>query len=299
VFQFPLFWRIVMYAIVVFFGCIGLFIATQDLLPGLFFIGFALLGLVGASTLSPKVEVSESGIRVSSTFSAAATGWDEIAKMKSNAIKRRLELTKRNGEMVNVSTQVSGYTKIVEILQKRRPDLFGMEARPRTQTSAFSSSYDDDLSAGYTNAASSGSAFKGKKTFKKGFFKQYGALFVFIPALLYSAYTLLSQPQYRLGAGISTVICLILIILPFLQISSVKLEPNKLTVESIFEEKVLSPKDIREIKMQSVRGRYGRVTNYVNIVTVQGKNYPLQGFAEGEEIIYGILMNWWNAHGTG
>lgn len=298
VFQFPLFWRIVMYAIVVIFACIGLFIATQDLLPGLFFIGFAVLGLVGAWTLSPRIEVSESGIRASSTFSAAATGWDEIAKMKSNGMKRRLELTKRSGEVVNVSTQVSGYTKIVEILQKRRPDLFGMEARPQTQTSAFSS-FGDESPAGYANAVPSVPAFKGKKTFKKGFFKQYGSLLVFIPALMYAAYVLLTQPQNRIGAGISTVVCLILIILPFLQVSSVKLEPDKLTVESIFEEKVLSPKDIREIKMQSVRGRYGRVTNYVNVVTAQGKNYPLQGFSEGEEIIYGTLMNWWNAHGHG
>jgi len=79
VFQFPLFWRIVMYVIVVLFGCVGLLVATQDLLPGLFFMGFAVLSLVGAWTLSPKVEVSESGIRVSSTFSTRQTRWDEIA----------------------------------------------------------------------------------------------------------------------------------------------------------------------------------------------------------------------------
>lgn len=299
VFQFPLFWRIVMYAIVVLFACIGLFIATQDLLPGLFFIGFAVLGLVGAWTLSPRIEVSESGIRVSGTFSSASTRWDEITKMKSNAMKRRLELTKSSGEVVNVSTQVGGYTKIVEILQKRRPDLFGMTATPLTQTSAFPSSYNDGAYAGYGVASPAAPSFTGKKTFSKGFFKQYGSLFVFIPALMYSAYVLLVQPQNRIGAGISTIVCLILIVLPFLQISSVKLEPNKLTVESVFEEKVISPKDISEIKMQSVRGRYGRVTNYVNIVTVQGKNYPLQGFPDGEEIIYGTLVNWWNAHGSG
>ena len=300
VFQFPLFWRIVMYVIVVLFGCVGLLVATQDLLPGLFFMGFAVLSLVGAWTLSPKVEVSESGIRVSSTFSTRQTRWDEIAKMKSNSMKRRLELTKRNGEVVNVSTQVSGYPQIVEILRKRRPDLFGAgQPRPQTQTSAFDSSSNDRSSVGYADASPAAPSFKGTKTFSKSLIKQYGSLLVFIPALMYSAYTLFTQPQYRFGAGISTVVCLILIVLPFLQISSVKLQPNKLTVESIFEEKVFSPKDIREIKMESVRGRYGRVTNYVNIVTTQGKNYPLQGFSEGEEIIYGILMNWWSAHDNG
>ena len=48
--------------------------------------------------------------------------------------------------------------------------------------------------------------------------------------------------------------------------------------------------------MQSVRGRYGRVTNFVNIVTVQGRNYPMQGFSDGDEIIYGILRQWWESY---
>jgi hypothetical protein len=269
-------------------------------LPGLFFIGFAFLVLVSSLALLPKVEVSEAGIRASGIFSKAETRWDEIAKIKSSSMKSRLELTKRNGQVVKVSTQVSGYPQVVEILRKKRPDLFGASPqRPQTQTSAFASPSDDGASARHANASPAVAAFKGKKTFNKSFIKQYGSLLVFIPALMYSAYALLTQPQNRVGAGISTVVCLILIVLPFLQVSSVKLEPNKLTVESLFEEKVLGPKDIREIKMESVRGRYGRVTNYVNIVTVQGKNYPLQGFSEGDEIIYGILMNWWSARGDG
>ena len=78
-----------------------------------------------------------------------------------------------------------------------------------------------------------------------------------------------------------------------------QVEPNKLTVETLFEEKVFSAKEIREIKMDTVRGRYGRATNFVNILPLKGKNYPLQGFSEGDEIIYGVLMNWWSAHGNG
>jgi hypothetical protein len=73
-------------------------------------------------------------------------------------------------------------------------------------------------------------------------------------------------------------------------------EPNKLTVQTFFEEKELSAHQIKEIKMQSVHGRYGRVTNFVNIIPVEGKKYPVSGFSEGEEIIYGFLMNWWNRY---
>ena len=85
-------------------------------------------------------------------------------------------------------------------------------------------------------------------------------------------------------------------LIPFLQVSSIKVEPNKLTVETFFEQKEWNARQIKEIKMQAVRGRYGRVTNFVHIVPTEGKKYPLSGFSEGEEIIYGYLMNWWNAY---
>ena len=90
-----------------------------------------------------------------------------------------------------------------------------------------------------------------------------------------------------------------MLILPLFQVSAVKVEPGKLTVESLFEEKVFSANEIREIKMDAVRGRYGHATNFVNILPVKGKNYPLEGFSEGNEIIYGLLVNWWNAHRNG
>ena len=87
---------------------------------------------------------------------------------------------------------------------------------------------------------------------------------------------------------------MLVMIIPLFQVSTVKVEPNKLTIETFFEQKELAARQIKEIKMQSVRGRYGRVTNLVNIIPVEGKNYPLGGFSDGDEIIYGILMNWWN-----
>jgi hypothetical protein len=73
-------------------------------------------------------------------------------------------------------------------------------------------------------------------------------------------------------------------------------EPNKLTIETFFEQKELSARQVKEIKMQAVRGRYGRVTNFVYIIPIEGKKYPLSGFSEGEEMIYGYLMNWWNTY---
>jgi len=88
----------------------------------------------------------------------------------------------------------------------------------------------------------------------------------------------------------------LLCLIPFLQVGTIKVEPNKLTIETFMEEKIVSAKQIKEIKMKSVRGRYGRVTNFVNVVLAEGKNYPIGGFIDGDEVIYNFLMKWWETY---
>ena len=85
-------------------------------------------------------------------------------------------------------------------------------------------------------------------------------------------------------------------LIPFLQVGSDQSGTEQLTIETFFEQKELTASEIKEIKMQAVQGRYGRVTNFVHIVPLEGKKYPLGGFSEGEEVIYGYLMNWWNTY---
>jgi lipopolysaccharide export LptBFGC system permease protein LptF len=305
VFKYPIVWRVLMYIFVAVFGCVGvlMLIDKSTFFTGLAFLGFSALMLIVALVISPTVEVSDTGIRASGIFSSAETGWDEIVKMKSNAMKRRLELTKRNKQMVNVSTQVSGYPQIVEILRTKRPDLFGIAPNPQAQTSAFSSSYNNTPSTSYESpsAAPSAPSFKGTRTFKRNFFRQYASYLLIIPLCLLAVSVVASDPdsQHKIGAGITVAVCIFAIFTPLFQVTTVKVTGNKLTVETLFEEKSFTAKEIREIKMQTVRGRYGTATNYVSIFPIKGKNYPLQGFSEGEEIIYGILTNWWNANRNG
>ncbi len=126
----------------------------------------------------------------------------------------------------------------------------------------------------------------------------YGLLLFVVPLGILAALAVFTetQSQYRLGAGLTAVVCFLFVILPFFQVGLVKVEPNKLTVESFIEQKAFSAKEIKDIQMASVRGRYGRVTNYVNIIPAKGKNYPMQGFNDGDEIIYGILRQWWESY---
>ena len=176
---------------------------------------------------------------------------------------------------------------MVEILRQKRPDLFGTPQASPVQ--------------GYERLQPTtrldSPAFTGSKTFKKSFIKQYGFLFALIPmCLLLAGLGLAASAETRIAFLVSAGFCALLMLIPFFQVSEVKVEPNKLTVQTFFEEKEFSAHQIKEIKMQSVRGRYGRVTNFVNILPVEGKNYPLSGFSEGEEMLYGFLMNWWNRY---
>jgi len=289
-----------MYVSVVFFGCVGVLIALQNVVSSLFFFGFAFLMLITALAFSPSVEVSAKGIRASGMFSSTAIQWEEIAKVKSNNMKRRLELSKKNGEMVNVSTQVSGYPQIVEIIRTKRPDLFGMGSKPQTQTSAFSSTYDNERMEdhGSVNPAQS---FSGKRIFKKSFLANYGVLLLMLPICLVGGwFAITASTNENRFAGIGVILVgLFFMGASLFNINRVKLEGNKLTTETFFGEKEYTAKQIKAINMKTVRSRRGVASNFINVQPVKGSAISLAGFVEGDEILYGILMNWWSSYRSG
>jgi len=294
VFKYSTVSRIATYIIAVLFGC-SFLLALQDVSLLLIPCGAFFLILPAVWIVSKQVEVSSKGIRASQLFGllGSEVSWNEIAGIQSKG--NHVVLTTKKGQAVKVTTQVVGYPAIVETLRQKRPDLFSMPSANSARGNGFSSEYGMSASLG-SDIPNTTPTFSGTRTFKKSFFKQYGLLLVVLPLGLFSAVAAFANSEYRLGAGITAVVCFLMMILPFLQVGLVRVEPNKLTVESFIEQKEFSAKEIREIKMESVRGRYGRVTNYVNIVTDQKKNYPLQGFRDGDEIIYGILQQWWESY---
>jgi hypothetical protein len=287
VFKYPLFWRILMYLFLAFFACIGLIVAPLNVVNSLPFFLLALaMGLV-IMAFSPKVEISETGIRASSLFSSSEARWGDIKSMKSGGMSQRLDLHKSDGQVVKVSAQVSGYPRIVEIIRQKRPDLFGMAvSSPAGQGNQLASS----------SYGSSTPAFTGTKSFKKSALMQYGGFLLYTPLCLLSFWTLLTESEYQVGAFVVGIACLALMVFSLFQVNAIKVEPNKLTVQTLFGEKDFSAREIREIKMQSVRRRYGNVTTYVVVTSLEGKKYSLMGFSDGTEIIYGFLTNWWNAY---
>ena len=281
------------------FCCLGLAAASRSLSSAIPSLGLALLFGLTAVSLSSKVEVTEAGIRTSSLFGGGEMIWNEIASLKSNAFQRKLELTSHQGKLLKVSTQVKGYGVIVELLRQKRPDLFGQAApaEPRLSPSAVEASPSVEPLPGATASQPPVSpAFDGPRTFQKSFLRQYGLLLALVPFFFLLVWLGLASPESRTASFISAGVCGLLMLIPFFQVSAVKVEPDKLTVETFFEQKELSARQIKEIKMQSLRGRYGRITNIVKIIPVEGKTYPLGGFSDGEEILYGFLRNWWNTY---
>ncbi|HEX6034990.1 MAG TPA: hypothetical protein VFY83_11165, partial [Anaerolineales bacterium] len=133
------------------------------------FVPALFMGLFALSVTS-KVVVSETGIRSSNLLSSAEIQWNDIASIKPNSSKRKLNLVSKKGKSVNISTQVKDYHALIEILRQKRPDLFGTDLPSPTQ--------EDQPAAGYQQPqAAAAPAFTGTKTFEKSFFRQYGWTF--------------------------------------------------------------------------------------------------------------------------
>jgi hypothetical protein len=109
-----------------------------------------------------------------------------------------------------------------------------------------------------------------------------------------SVMAVFTDKENMIVALIMGAVFLFMMITPFFAVSAVKMEGNKITIETFLEEKELTASQIKEIKMKSVRSR-STVHHFV-VISADKKNYSLGGFSDGAEIIYGFLLNWWNAY---
>ena len=294
VFQYSPWVRNLMYFLIIFSGFSGLMITPKSFIAGMFFVTIGLLMLAILLFTFPNVEIRDTGIRVATAFSGNEVRWDGIINIKPNAPKSRLEIYRKNGEVVKLSTNVDGYQQIVEILRKRRPDLFVTNQMSSIGLPALES----DNAAGLRNAGAIAAAptFAGDRIFKKSFLKQFGSYLYLIPMCLLVSWLAFAKMDNKTALILSVIVWPVMLVLPLFQVNTVTVTQKTLTIESFFEQKVFSAREINAIKMQTVRELYGQATNYVNILPIKGKTYSLTGFPESEETIFGVLTNWWIAH---
>ena len=125
---------------------------------------------------------------------------------------------------------------------------------------------------------------------------QYGSYFLVVPLFLGSAGFIYAAPEYKVGASIAMLFCLLMICRPFFQVSQVKVEPDILTIETFFGEKKYSTQQIKNIDMKTIRSRGGRASKSIHFQPSKGSAITLAGFAEGDEVLYGFLTNWWGVY---
>ena len=199
--------------------CGGLLLASQNMGRGLPSLALALLFGLSAVSLWSKVEVTGSGIRSSGMLGSTQVKWDEIASLKSNSMKRKLELISSKGRSVSISTQVQGYPKVIEILRQKRPDLFDESKLSASQANPLTPGYEASPATTNDNLP----AFTETRTFRKSFFKQYGLLLALIPmCLLFAWLGLAASAETRTAFLVTAGFCALLMLIPFFQVSGVK-----------------------------------------------------------------------------
>jgi len=98
-----------------------------------------------------------------------------------------------------------------------------------------------------------------------------------------------------LGAAIFLFFGLTLIAINLFGIQGLTVEAGQLTIAGAFSDEQLTPTQVSEIALKTIRGRRGRVTHVVVITRAAGGAISLSGLEGGPELLYGTLMNWWQA----
>ena len=290
VFRYSPWIRTLMYFSIIVSGCGGLLIAPKSFIASMFFAAIGLLLLTIVLFNFPNVEVRDSGIRVTTALSGNEVRWDGIINIKSNIPKHRLEIYRKNGDIVKISTRVSGYPQIIETIRKRRPDLF---VASQLSSNGKSTVESDKARGSSSSGAAAAPTFAGDRIFKKSFLRQFSPYFYLVPVCLFISWLAFSNTEHGTAVLLSMIIWPVMLVLPLFQVNTVKVEQQRLTIESFFEQKMFSAREIHAIKMQKVHELYGQAANHINILPNKGRNYSLTGFSESGEIMYGVLTNWW------
>lgn len=281
VFRYPILILLATYSFAMLFFFANI-VAIQE--PSMFLLlcGLSLAALASIWVVSAKIEINEEGISSSRMFGMvwAQVKWDEIKSAKSAA--QGLSLITQNGSSVKIISQVSGYPSVVKILRERRPDLFDITPSVRAGSE----------NEGFIQSAS---AFAGKKVFTKGFLGRFGSYILTLPFFLVCIWAMFAERENMIAASIGAVMGFFMILSPLFDVFELTVTGNKIKFVSMFDEKELAAGSIREVKMKTVRSR-SVVHHFPALVTDKGKEYTLKGFSEGSEMLYGFLLNWWNAH---
>ena len=231
------------------------------------FAGGSLFLLIPVWFVSAVVTVTSSGISLSRWFGLyrREAAWSEIESIEPGPMGVGLDLKLAGGRWLVISSQMSSYARIVEILQRSRPDLFRL---PGTGT------------------------FSGSKTFRKGFFGKYWLSFF---ASILTMFFLASIPTIFFAIVLG-IFCYISWRAALHNVHTVTVEGDRLSARSFRDKYELTAQQVRDIRIVTQRNTRGVATGLVQIDRLEGGEIMLSRFPEGNEIMYGFLRSWWSAY---
>lgn len=232
------------------------------------FAGFFLLLLIPLWFLSAVVEVSNSGLHLSRLFGVyrREMEWKEIEKVEPGPMGVGMKLVAADGGSLALSSQLHGYSSLVEILRNARPDLF-------------------EVTAG--------------QTFQKGLLTRYGPVLLLLLGNLILLVTVFTGQYLAAILGILLLFGLwrFALYTPYVLI----LKEDKLLTKSFLKNQEFSLEQIKDIRMGTsyhYGRRYIRKRRHIEIELLNGNSFRLAGFAGGDELLYGSLKNWWSSYQT-
>lgn len=281
VFTYPLWLKILTYLGAAVLGIFTLAALLTAPAAALIPAGMGLLALGALWVVSAHVEVSNEGVQASHWLTGKAKiAWNEIVEFKSTATGQNLNLIAQDGRKVVVTAQVGGYGQIVEVLRRKRPDLFNRQP-----------------SAGGGITAQS-STFSGEKAFKRSTVGSLVGYALGLAGLLFGGWGLLNYQANSSNAVVGLIFLffgLYLLGYNLLAVQEIVIQPQQISVIGNFGTEDLTRNQIAKIEMKTERQRRGRVVNFVIIQRTSGKTLSINGLSGGPELLYGTLMNWWQA----
>lgn len=223
-------------------------------------IGFAFIAFLFYATSS--VKISESEIVTTRFLGTKSLPWSDISHVSMRGQAIRLHNRDDDDVVLSIDSQLEGYPEILDIIFKKRPDLFDVGGN-------------DMMSRGLL----SGIATVG-----------VGLAVIAISAFIFFAAREMEEVS-TISALIFLALGLFIIASWFLAPQSILLEDQTMVVAYLFREVTYTAGDITSVALEKRRTRNGYVY-FVQVNLKTGKPLKLSGFWLGSVLMYQILKRW-------
>jgi hypothetical protein len=223
-----------------------------------------LLFMIPVWFVSAVARVDGSGISLSRLFGMVRheIEWAEIESVNPGPMGVGIKLRTAEGRAMAISSQMSKYPAMIEILRMFRPDLFELPG-----------------------------SSAGSRTFRKSFFRKSWMLFM---SAAMTVVFLASIPTI-VPAIIMGIVILLMWKAALSAVHTVTLEGNRIATRSLWSQREMTSQQIKDIRMATHYNLKGVATRLIQVELLDGTDVVLTGFPEGSEIMYAFLKSWWSS----